>query len=238
MAHCILQAKDLPTCFGGEVVYCANYLLNRTPTWVVIFVTPIDICCGKNPSFIHLGLFRYISWAHIPDDCRKKLDAKSHPCISMGYSKESKAYWLFDHVKRQIIIRRNVFFMRSILTLSFWMLPLVYYNMVPLILFLTMDHMLLSLSFQPDSWILFLIQLHSWFLGRLALGLFQLKLLLLLIELLKCIIVQCSLVFLSGMLKWMKLLVYLQAIRCRVRSRRPMLPWWLVFLRFVIMFPM
>ena len=28
----------------------------------------------------------------------------------MGYSEESKSYWLFDLVKKQIIIRRNVIF--------------------------------------------------------------------------------------------------------------------------------
>lgn len=40
----------------------------------------------------------------------KKLDVKSHVCIMMGYSKESKAYRLFDPIKQQIIIKRNMIF--------------------------------------------------------------------------------------------------------------------------------
>jgi hypothetical protein len=55
-------------------------------------------------------VFGCVSWAHIPNDCRNNLDEKSHACIMMGYSKESKSYRLFDPVKRQIIIRCNVQF--------------------------------------------------------------------------------------------------------------------------------
>jgi hypothetical protein len=39
-----------------------------------------------------------------------KLDAKTHAYIMMGYSEKYKSYRLFDLVKRQIIIIRNVFF--------------------------------------------------------------------------------------------------------------------------------
>jgi hypothetical protein len=46
----------------------------------------------------------------IPDDCKKKLDAKIHACIMIHYSEESKAYRLFYLVKRHIIIIINVFF--------------------------------------------------------------------------------------------------------------------------------
>jgi hypothetical protein len=38
------------------------------------------------------------------------LDIKTHACIMMGYSEESKSYQLSDPVKRQIIIRQNVRF--------------------------------------------------------------------------------------------------------------------------------
>jgi hypothetical protein len=59
-------------------------------------------------------VFGCVSWAHIYDDLRKKLDAKIHACIMIGYYEEdyeeSKAYQLFNPVKRQIIIKRNVWF--------------------------------------------------------------------------------------------------------------------------------
>jgi hypothetical protein len=65
--------------------------------------------CGKNPSVNHLHVFGCVVWDHILDDCKKKQDVKSRACIMMGYSKDSKAYQLFDPVKQRIIIRSNVF---------------------------------------------------------------------------------------------------------------------------------
>jgi hypothetical protein len=71
---------------------------------------PIKKWCGKNPLVCHLRTFRCIAWAHISNACRKRLDDKSHACIMMGYSKESKAYRLFDPIKQQITIKRNMIF--------------------------------------------------------------------------------------------------------------------------------
>ena len=39
-----------------------------------------------------------------------KLDTKSHACIMMGYSDESKSYWLFYPIKQKTILRNNVIF--------------------------------------------------------------------------------------------------------------------------------
>jgi hypothetical protein len=98
MARCLLQAKYMPPHFWDEVVYCENYLLNHILTRVVPSMTLVERWCGKKPSIGHLHVFGCVSWDHF-DDCRKKLDAKSHACIMMGYSEESKSYRLFDPVK-------------------------------------------------------------------------------------------------------------------------------------------
>jgi hypothetical protein len=73
-------------------------------------VTPIKKWSGKKPSIGHLRMFGCVAWAHISDNCRKKLDDESHSCIMMGYLKESKGYQLFDPVKQQINIWCNVIF--------------------------------------------------------------------------------------------------------------------------------
>jgi hypothetical protein len=110
MVRCLLQTKNTPFRFWAEAVYCANYFLNHISIQVVPSMTPVEQWCGKKLSVDHLRVFGCVVWAHISDDCRKKLDAKSHAFIMMGYSEESKAYRPFDPVKRQIIIKRNVWF--------------------------------------------------------------------------------------------------------------------------------
>lgn len=98
MARCLLQAKE-PTKFWAEIIYYANYLLSLVPTRAINHVTPIKKWCAKKPLVDHLEMFVCIAWAHISNDCRKKLDAKNHVCIMIGYSEEFKAYRLFDLLK-------------------------------------------------------------------------------------------------------------------------------------------
>jgi len=55
MARCLLQAKDLPTKFWAEVVYCSNYVLNLVLTRAVSNMTPVDKWRGQKPSVGHHG---------------------------------------------------------------------------------------------------------------------------------------------------------------------------------------
>lgn len=99
MAHYALHAKDLTTKFWAKVVYYSDYLLNLVLTRVVSYMTPVKKCCGNKPSVGHLKTFRCIAWEHIFDAFKKNYDAKSHACIIIGHSEESKAYRLFDPIK-------------------------------------------------------------------------------------------------------------------------------------------
>ena len=100
--------------FWAKVVYCSNYFLNLVSTRIVIDMTPVEKWRGRKPSIDHLKTFELVSWAHINNDYRKKLDSKSHACIMMGDSNESKANRLFDPIKQHIIFSRIVFFDETI----------------------------------------------------------------------------------------------------------------------------
>ena len=92
MVHFLLQAKDLSTMFWVEAIYRANYLPNPFSIRVVNSMTSVKKWCGKNPYVDYLITFGCISWAHISNDCRNKLDANNHACIMRAYSKEYKYY--------------------------------------------------------------------------------------------------------------------------------------------------
>ena len=85
MAHCLPQAKDLPTKFWVEAIYYANYLLNLVPTHEFSSMTLFEKWFGKNPSIGHLKKFGCVAWEHISHACKKKMDANSHACIMTGY---------------------------------------------------------------------------------------------------------------------------------------------------------
>ncbi|KAM0029839.1 putative RNA-directed DNA polymerase [Helianthus debilis subsp. tardiflorus] len=110
MARCMLQAKRLSNRFWGEAVSTAVYLTSLSPTTAISGKTPYEMWYGEKPSVSHLKVFGCIAYALVPSQVRKKLDAKSKKCIFVGYSPNSKAYRLFDPIKKVIITSRDVVF--------------------------------------------------------------------------------------------------------------------------------
>ena len=70
---------------------------------------------GRKYFVRHLRTVRCVAYAYINVNYRNKIDAKSHACIMMGYSDESKSYRLSNPVKQQIILSKNVIFDENIL---------------------------------------------------------------------------------------------------------------------------
>ena len=55
-------------------------------------------------------MFGCLSYAHVPDSKRTKLDNKSLKCVLLGISKEFKAYRLYDPLSQKALISRDVIF--------------------------------------------------------------------------------------------------------------------------------
>ena len=66
-----------------------------------------------NHNVSHWNFFGCVTYTHVPDELRKKLDNKGHKCIFVGYSEDTKAYTLYDPVARKVIISRDVQFVEN-----------------------------------------------------------------------------------------------------------------------------
>jgi len=110
MVRCMLSEKHLPKFLWGEAVNWAAYILNRSPTLAVKDKTPQEAWSDIKPAVHHLKVFGCVAHVHIPDAKRKKLDAKSFPCVMLGISDESKAYRLFDPITKRIVVSKDVIF--------------------------------------------------------------------------------------------------------------------------------
>jgi len=55
-------------------------------------------------------VFGCLSYAHVPDNKRTKLDNKSVKCVLLGINEESKAYSLYDPLSQKVIVSRDVVF--------------------------------------------------------------------------------------------------------------------------------
>ncbi|CAL9204477.1 unnamed protein product [Musa hybrid cultivar] len=90
MTRSLLKGKHLPNQFWAEAVATAVYLLNISPTKAVMNQTPFEAWYGMKPSVRHLRIFEKY--------------------ILIGYSLQSKAYRLYNHISGKVIINRNVMF--------------------------------------------------------------------------------------------------------------------------------
>ena len=87
-AHAMLIASKLPIQFWGQACLTANYLRNRSPCYALEEekVVPYEVLNHEKPNLAHLKIFGCHAWSHIPKEIRSKFEAKSEPCLMMGYS--------------------------------------------------------------------------------------------------------------------------------------------------------
>ncbi|POM80727.1 Integrase catalytic core protein [Phytophthora palmivora] len=62
----------------------AAWIVNRIPNSVTI-KTPSEILYKTTPQLKNLKVFGALGYAHIPNEKRRKLDAKAFKCRFMGY---------------------------------------------------------------------------------------------------------------------------------------------------------
>ncbi|KAL5840222.1 hypothetical protein ACOSQ4_012830 [Xanthoceras sorbifolium] len=97
VARSLMFTSNVPKHFWGEAVITATYLINRMPSRVLNFKTPISLLLQAFPntiiiSTVPLKIFGCSAYVHIHHQHRGKLDPRSIKCILLGYSTNQKGY--------------------------------------------------------------------------------------------------------------------------------------------------
>ena len=100
----------VPKNFWLETVNWGVHILNRSLTFAVQNMTPEKAWSGRKPDMNHFKNFGCISFAHVPDQKKKKLDDKAEKCVFIGVSETSKAYKLFNPSTKKIVTSKDVVF--------------------------------------------------------------------------------------------------------------------------------
>ena len=109
-ARSMLYQVKLPLDFWAEACSRAVYLHNRSPTTALKDETPFERLFGRRPDISHLRVFGCVSYVHVPDGQRRKLDAKACKSIFVGYPPGVKGYKLYDLEKKKFVVSRDVQF--------------------------------------------------------------------------------------------------------------------------------
>ena len=76
----------------------------------VLGKTPQEAWNGRKPNIGHLKVFGYVTYAHMPNQLRKKIDDKAEKFIFIGYSHETKGYKLYNSKTKKVVVSRDVTF--------------------------------------------------------------------------------------------------------------------------------
>jgi hypothetical protein len=106
----MLHHRNIPLYLWGEAIQIAAYILNHTYTCLRPDSTPYEAWFGIKPSLAHTQIFGSDAFIHVPKEKINKFDSKSHPCIFLGYSDESKMYRVWNKVTKRVSITRYILF--------------------------------------------------------------------------------------------------------------------------------
>ena len=110
MVRCLLHEKEMPRSLWPDAARWTAHVLNRSLTKAVSDKVPEERWSGIKPKVAYFRVFGSVAHVHIPEQKRIKLDDRSHKCILLGVSDESKAYRLYDPITNKVIVSRDVIF--------------------------------------------------------------------------------------------------------------------------------
>ena len=101
--RCLLSQSQLPRSFWGEALNIVVHVLNLTPCVPLEFDVPDRIWSNNEISYDYLRVFGCKAFVHIPKDKRSKLDAKTRPCVFIGYGQDKLGYRFYDSVQKKLV---------------------------------------------------------------------------------------------------------------------------------------
>ncbi|GMF22860.1 unnamed protein product [Phytophthora lilii] len=112
MARCMLYHENVEKKWWAKAVNTAAWIINRIPHSVTV-KTPYEIVYKTKPQLMNLKVFGAIGYAHIPDEKRRKVDAKAFKCRFLGYKDGVKGYCVLELSTGKVKVVRTVKFMET-----------------------------------------------------------------------------------------------------------------------------
>jgi len=93
-----------------EVVDTAKYLVNVSPSSLLVDTTPHELRSSNNPLVSHLKVFGCDAFVRVPKEKRSKMDKKEVKCIFIVYKEGMEGYKLWDLASRITLYSQDVVF--------------------------------------------------------------------------------------------------------------------------------
>lgn len=105
----LFQSKLSPA-YSAEALHVATHLANIFPSSSIQNKTPFSVLFGRTPSYRHLRVFGCLCFPNLNNPTTHKLEARSTPCLFLGYPLQHRGYRCLYLKSNRIIISRHVVF--------------------------------------------------------------------------------------------------------------------------------
>ncbi|KAL2479639.1 Integrase catalytic domain-containing protein [Abeliophyllum distichum] len=116
-SRALLLGAMVPSCHWGDAVATAVYLINRIPSKILHFKTPLQILSTHISLFsilmLHLRIFGCVALVHLHKNQRTKLDPCAVRCLFLGYGLHKKGFRCYDSTTNRTYITMDVTFLES-----------------------------------------------------------------------------------------------------------------------------
>ena len=96
MARVMMLAQNIPTYFWAEALNTACHIHNRVTLRPGMSLTLYEIWRGRKPNVKYFHVFGSTCYILVDREPRRKLDPRSDEGIFLGYSRNSRAYRVFN----------------------------------------------------------------------------------------------------------------------------------------------
>jgi hypothetical protein len=101
---------NVPQYLWGQTVLTAPYLINRKPSRVLDWKSPIKMLRGKNENILPLKTFGCVCFVQDNRPNVEKLNPRVVKCIFVGYSDTQKGYVCWSFVEKRLFVSMNITF--------------------------------------------------------------------------------------------------------------------------------
>ena len=118
VARALMFQAKLPLQFWGDSILTAVFLINRTPSQLLLNKTPYEVLTGAAPSYDQLKTFGCLCYVSTSPKQRNKFQPRSKACLFLGYPAGYKGYKLLDLESNQVSISRNAIFHEEVFPMA------------------------------------------------------------------------------------------------------------------------
>jgi Integrase core domain len=117
ITRALLIESSVPNRFWENAMSFAIYLMNRSPTRVNNFKTPLQILSEQItlPSVLNLTpkVFGCTVYVHLQNEYRSKLESRAEKCVFLGFEQNKKGYKCYNPTTQKFYISMDVIFLKN-----------------------------------------------------------------------------------------------------------------------------